>query len=144
MTPIQYKCISLWQPWASAVELLLKKNETRGWPTHYRGPLAIHAAKRQTAEQVEVFTKLLRFEHIWEVFHRHGYDKFSQLPFGCVLCVGSLDDCLPTVDVKTSTTEFLLGDYSIGRFAWKLNDIVRLKERLYVPGRQGFFNVWIP
>jgi hypothetical protein len=40
------KAISLWQPWASAIALGWKKNETRHWSTDYRGPLLIHAAKK--------------------------------------------------------------------------------------------------
>jgi len=40
------KALSLWQPWASAIALGSKRIETRGWATSYRGPLAIHAAKR--------------------------------------------------------------------------------------------------
>lgn len=39
-------CISLWQPWASALAIRSKRNETRSWATSYRGPIAIHAAKR--------------------------------------------------------------------------------------------------
>ena len=44
------KAITLWDPWASAMALELKRNETRGWSTPYRGPLAIHAAKRPIRE----------------------------------------------------------------------------------------------
>jgi hypothetical protein len=45
------RAISLWQPWASAIALRLKSNETRGWATTYRGPLAIHAALRFDGQQ---------------------------------------------------------------------------------------------
>lgn len=38
------KAITLHQPHASFVALGLKNIETRSWNTHYRGPLAIHAA----------------------------------------------------------------------------------------------------
>ncbi len=41
------KAISLHQPWASLVATGVKTIETRSWSTKYRGPLAIHAAKRQ-------------------------------------------------------------------------------------------------
>lgn len=40
------KALTLWQPWASLIALGVKTIETRGWSTNYRGPLAIHAAKR--------------------------------------------------------------------------------------------------
>ena len=40
------KDISLWQPWASLIALDQKSIETMGWGTRFRGPIAIHAAKR--------------------------------------------------------------------------------------------------
>lgn len=40
------KALTLWQPWASLVAQGVKRIETRPWTTKYRGPLAIHAAKR--------------------------------------------------------------------------------------------------
>ena len=43
------KCLSLWQPWASFVMHGYKMNETRSWPTNYRGDLAIQAAKNRSA-----------------------------------------------------------------------------------------------
>jgi hypothetical protein len=44
--PPVIKAISLWQPWASLMAAGVKLHETRHWWTSYRGPLAIHAAKR--------------------------------------------------------------------------------------------------
>ena len=38
------KALTLYEPYATLVALNLKKIETRGWRTNYRGPLAIHAA----------------------------------------------------------------------------------------------------
>jgi hypothetical protein len=39
------KALTLTQPWATLVAIGAKTIETRSWPTSYRGPLAIHAAK---------------------------------------------------------------------------------------------------
>lgn len=41
------KALTLHQPWASLIALGVKTVETRSWSTAYRGPLAIHAAKRK-------------------------------------------------------------------------------------------------
>ena len=41
------KALTLWQPWASLIAVGAKTIETRSWSTKYRGPLAIHAAKRR-------------------------------------------------------------------------------------------------
>lgn len=43
------KAITIRQPHASLVALGVKQIETRSWATTYRGPLAIHAAKRCVA-----------------------------------------------------------------------------------------------
>lgn len=40
------KAITIWQPWASLLACGAKKYETRSWKTDYRGPIAIHAAKK--------------------------------------------------------------------------------------------------
>lgn len=45
--PTSIPVLSLWQPWATLVALGVKTIETRSWSTHYRGPLAIHAAARR-------------------------------------------------------------------------------------------------
>jgi hypothetical protein len=45
------KAITLYQPWAMLVALGKKQIETRSWKTDYRGPLAIHVAKKFTKEQ---------------------------------------------------------------------------------------------
>src|SRR5690242_6060969 len=52
-----YKCIWLWQPWASLCCIAspdkavpVKPYETRHWPTNYRGLLLIHAAQKWNDE----------------------------------------------------------------------------------------------
>ena len=47
------RAISLWQPWATAIAVGVKQIETRHWKTDYRGPIAIHAAKRWTRDERE-------------------------------------------------------------------------------------------
>lgn len=42
---MKYKVLTLTQPWATLVAIGAKHIETRSWPTSYRGPLLIHAAK---------------------------------------------------------------------------------------------------
>jgi len=40
------KAITLLQPWASLLVCEAKQYETRSWATSYRGPIAIHSAKK--------------------------------------------------------------------------------------------------
>ena len=44
------KALTVRQPWAWAIAVGEKTVENRGWPTRYRGPLAIHAAKAPDLE----------------------------------------------------------------------------------------------
>lgn len=128
------KAISLWQPWASAIALLLKHNETRGWATRYRGPLAIHAAKRWQEDQ-KVFANLLQEQGL----------RFpvGSVQLGCVVAVCWLEDCVPTSAVlpTISKQEQLFGNYGPGRYAWLLRDVVALKGPVQFSGKQGFFEV---
>lgn len=120
------RAISLWQPWASAIPLGLKRVETRGWKTDYRGPLAIHAAKRWTVEQRKFTEK----------------QGLSDLPFGAIIAVCNLFNLVPIELLShVSNIEKSYGDYSPGRYGWILTDIVALPEPIPFKGGQGFFNV---
>lgn len=126
------KAISLWQPWASAIALGLKRIETRGWSTNYRGPIAIHAAKRWGREQRE-------FAAIEHTLGRLP----ARLPFGAIVAVAEIEGCelswrlRPTV----GAIEKIYGDYGEGRFGWQLTNIVALPEPIPYRGSQGFFKV---
>ncbi|MOA10279.1 hypothetical protein D3C78_1301620 [compost metagenome] len=36
--------------------------------------------------------------------------------------------------------EYLFGDYSLGRYAWQLTDMIRLQEPIEVKGKLGLWN----
>ena len=65
------RALSLWQPWASLIADERKKIETRHWPMHYRGPLAIHGTKGN-------FDK--------EFAEECGYEV-CKLPLGAIVCI---------------------------------------------------------
>lgn len=126
------KAISLHQPWATAVVLGLKRNETRGWPTRYRGPIAIHAALRWQQDQV-VFARLAR-----------GHCALpTDLPRGVIVGVAWLTDCVTTSEICPTIgfQERMFGNYGPGRYAWLLEHAKPLSAPLEYRGKQGFFNV---
>jgi len=50
------KILSIRQPWAALIVSGAKDVENRTWPTRYRGPLLVHAAKRSddvTSEDIQ-------------------------------------------------------------------------------------------
>lgn len=134
------KAISLWQPWASAIALLLKRNETRGWWTNYRGPLAIHAAKKISPDLREFYR-----QSQCNPLRAAGYPFFEDLPFGGIVATCRLYDCRPTTDLSLlanlSPQERSWGNYEEERFAWLLTDIVALERPIPCKGEQGFFEV---
>jgi hypothetical protein len=154
------RAISLWQPWASAVALGSKRIETRHWPTAYRGPLAIHAAKRR------VLGELIHYGAHWNwqgalygLGSSLGGKTFDEvLPFGAIVAVATLADCRPSESFTVGEldtprvpegehghlyqwTERQMGNFELGRFGWVLADVKLLPAPIPFVGRQGFFNV---
>lgn len=126
------KCLSLWQPWASAVELGVKRYETRSWSTKVRGRIAIHAAKRCD----RIMLRALQA--------RIGADRIpSNPPLGAIIATAEIVECVEAEDVRHQIDfrELFLGDYSDGRWAWKLADVRPLRIRLAWSGMQRFFDV---
>lgn len=148
------QALSLWQPWASLVYTGAKKWETRGWATHYRGPLVIHAAKRWTDDE--------RFYlSCWEWVSALGplvgepldltTKTWNEIPeskilLGYALCVVDLVACVKTDDLTLAEvgTDEPFGNFSLGRFAWRLENLRFPFKPFLVKGHQGLFNVDIP
>lgn len=155
------KTISLWQPWASAIALGSKRIETRDWYTRYRGPLAIHAAKRVHKAE------LIHYAACWNwcgALRRNfgdPYPLWAVLPFGAIVATCVLKDCRPT-DTFTQAeldspriperqhggmyawTERQMGNFELGRFGWVLDDIQPLQQPLPLKGAQGLFEAEVP
>lgn len=137
---MKFKCISLHEPYASAVALGLKPIETRSRPTNYRGTLAIHAARKWTRKQRDLHDlmreMLLRYDR---AFRKYVW------PFGEVIALADLYDCVPVEEIRDNLDPliFELGDFRSGRYAWMLANIRKLPHPVPAIGRQGFFNVEI-
>ena len=130
----QIPVLSLWQPWATAIALKLKKNETRSWSTGYRGWLGIHAAKRPMTK-----AESRMIDSIW---------LQRPMPFGAVVCIVRMVGCERTESVRdlVSDQEEWWGDYSDGRFAWITSplDMIELAEPIPLLGHQGLFPWRVP
>lgn len=124
------KALSLWQPWASAVALGLKTYETRSWRTDYFGPIAIHAAKR-------LDRAMLR-----NVNGDRG-PFLKEPPLGVILATAVLVDCIEAARIRDqlSPMELRYGDFSDGRWAWRLHEVRALPVPIPFRGRQGLFDI---
>ncbi len=148
------KTITVKQPWASLIALGDKKLETRSWATKYRGPIAIHAGKT-------VDKKAFQYELIRQALSEHGITDWRELPTGAVIATGNLakvwrvendSRCVMLYDVITKKfrlwhggmpDEYHFGDYSDGRFAWQLDDVVPLQQPIPANGQLSLWN-WEP
>jgi hypothetical protein len=141
------KALSLWQPWATLIAIGAKRFETRSWKTDYRGPMVIHASKRFTVDERGICIS----QPFARVLKQAGYERLSDIPLGVALCIVDLVDILPTEKVRSNSyraqifvDELKFGDYSDGRFAWKLENVRRFNAPIPMRGAQGLFDCTLP
>jgi len=135
---MNYPTITVRQPWATLLAFEVKTYETRSWRCEHRGPLAIHASSmlhpddRIWAQEDMNIARLLR---------ECGYEDVTDLPLGTVLAVGTLTQCYRTEAFGVlSRTERALGDWSRGRWAWRIERVERLPEPVPAKGRLGLWH----
>ncbi len=130
--------ITLMQPWASLIAVGAKRIETRGWRTSYRGPLVIHAGRTWPA-YAKAFAYTSRV-----VRARLGQLEAAApaIPFGAIVAVGRLVDCVPTESIITdlSEEERALGNYAPGRWAWRLADVRPVTPPIPARGAMGLWD----
>lgn len=126
--------MTLHQPWASLVAVGAKKHETRsGRPGRLLGQrIAIHAAARRTLP--ELTDEAL--DAITEAFGTPDW-KHS-LPRGVVLCTAIISETAPAEKVPPDH----FGDYSPGRWAWRLEDVRAVRPPVPALGTQTWGWAW--
>jgi hypothetical protein len=147
------RAISSWQPWASLIVAGVKLYETRHWEVRWRGPIAIHAPKHWDLEQREITAE---FWTEWRVALRAARMPLTP-PRGVIVGTAELTDCQVIGEAEdergsyvtlndrradlVSARELDFGNWSPGRFAWRLQRPVMFKTPIPFRGAQGFFDV---
>lgn len=125
------KVITIQEPWASLIGEGIKTIETRSWKTNYRGELYIHSGLspiRSKDEKAKEMAQLLSGP-----FHS-----------GFIFAKCELVNCLEINDELAAQLfiddpiNFKCGDYSIGRYAWILNNVQRINP---IPAK-GQLSIW--
>jgi len=146
------KALTLRQPWASLIALGHKTIETRSWRTHYRGPIAIHAAKTFSA-----YDKSAAVHFMGELKINKGDEwptmNLKALPQGAIVATANLVDCVPSERLACEDVCFILGgrydfqsaeweygNYEPGRWGWILEDIKPAHPPIAATGKQGLWN----
>lgn len=142
------RAISVWQPWASLLVTGQKEYETRSWKTDYRGPIAIHAAKKPLSQTMRLMTvesrraakECMRLDYI-------DGKKYAQT--GGIVGIAYLEGCIEITEKfaeklkKEKPREYLFGNFTVGRYALKMRDPVFFQKVIPERGRQGWWN-WEP
>ena len=140
------RIITLWQPWASLIfatndGVPMKRHETRSFrcPPAYRGEvIGIHAAKTFPASK-----------HISGDLADLCYDAFGcawnhSLPLGAILGTVRLGECAQMGGLMPAQPmddeDRISGDWTPGRFAWRLHDPAAFPEPIYAAGKQGWWS----
>lgn len=146
------KIITLHQPWASLMALGLKRYETRHWPTDYRGPLLIHAAKRSVnGGGIRVWLDAQQIANIKPSGPEDPFFTYLNLPLGSIVAIANLTKCLEmmngwvetdppegfTVIQSKSELERAVGLWEPGRFALRLDNVRSLPNPIPFKSRQG-------
>lgn len=144
------KALTLHQPYASAIALGLKTIETRGYRTHHRGPIAIHAASYMRPEYMSVIRDMPEADAA--AFVAAGYEvggkpSLIKLPQACIVAIAAVVEVRPVesllVHGDADDQEQYWGNYAPGRWGWILSDIRRLATPIPTRGFQGLWN-WEP
>jgi hypothetical protein len=127
------KVLSLIEPWATLILEGKKVIETRSWKTSYRGELYIHASCKKIN---------LKDEHTKELL---ALIPNISMHYGNIICKCKLVDCIymnqEFLDkIKENKKEYLCGDYSIGRYAWILEDVEPINSPITAKGHLGIWN----
>lgn len=135
------KALTIHEPWATAIKIEAKAFETRSWATNYRGRLAIHAGKRWTPQHAHALEKLKNANAKLRAYQPQDFH------LGCVLCVCQLIHCYEiTRSFKESILdrEQLFGDWTLGRYAWRLQVVYVFDQPIPAQGQQGLWEWALP
>lgn len=155
------KAITLHQPWASLIIGRAKQYETRSWcppSTLFGQRIAIHAGKKQITQQL--FDALPIRVQTWCAMH---YGSLIEFEYGVILGTVQLISAFHIHDTSGTTpnmfhgeiydgfvwgeyntmetTEYEIekGDFSIGRYAWRMDKVNRFIKPVPQKGHQGFW-----
>ena len=131
------KAISLWRPWSHLVALGLKREETRSWPTEHRGEIAIHVSRRDGGDYDGA-----PWGPLADAGDEGRVPENMRMARGAIIAVASLTACRRTESlIGLSDDERALGDFSPGRWAWRIEDALWLDEPVPCRGRQRIWTL---
>lgn len=144
MPTMAIPALSLNPPWDLLVAIGAKKIETRNWNTYYRGPLAIHATKGigLLGDEYGLYDQCM-IEPFRGALRAAGYTKVREWPRGAIVAVCTLADTFQFTKANTanlSEQELAFGDFTPGRYGFRLANVHMLPEPIPARGKQGLWH----
>ena len=126
------KVLSIKEPYATLIRYGMKMMETRSWKTKYRGEIYIHASGKRIPREYRKNAELMELA------------AGREMGFGHIICKAKLVDCVLMTEefieeVKKNHNEYVSGFYSVGRYAWILED-VEVIDPIEAKGHLGIWN----
>lgn len=132
------RALTICQPYATLIMAGDKRVENRTWPTKYRGRLYVHAGKSRDW----MSTKQLDGVE----FCMHTQRPVSELPFGAVIGVATLIECLPIEEIRAGDWDekypWLRGhQHTEGPWCWLFAESPASIGPWPFKGSQGLFDI---
>ena len=151
------RALTIWQPWASLIAIGAKPYEFRGWDYSARPGLAslvdtriaIHAGARPVRptevrailDRISEGTSALREDLALPLLERilaaHSATQRAVVPLSAVIATAVLRRPIPVGVLFADVADSDRFDHS--KFAWPLDDVVRLDVPIPSRGAQGFW-----
>ena len=122
------KVLTVKQPWASLIVNEHKKYEFRSWKTKYRGKILIHAGKSLEKDMLKRFDK-------YNLGIKLGAIVKEAYLTDCILVTKEFQDNLRKID----STVYARSNHE-KMYAWKLENIKKYENPVYVNGKLGLWN----
>ena len=121
------KALTIKQPWANLIIEGIKKYEFRTWKTNYRGKILIHAG--------------LSFEQKYSNKFKHYNFEYIK---GAIIGEAEIIDCILVDeqfnDKLQKENSLVYGNNHTGSYAWKLDNVKKYKNPIYIKGKLGLWN----
>lgn len=120
------KCLTIKQPWASLIVEGYKEYEFRSWKTNYRGKILIHAGLSKEQIMIDKI-KCYNLEYV------SGAIIGEAEIIDCILVDERFDNYLNKINY------LVYGNNHVGSYAWKLTNIKKYQEPIYIKGKLGLW-----
>ncbi len=146
---VNFKGLTVKQPYAQLLAIGAKQYETRSKSTRYRGPVVIHAGKDQLQYNVVMQDTEITYDWAWWHTRRdaiyaaaHAAGLLGPVPFGAIIAYAEIVGCYPVDEIANVTErEKMFGDWSEGRYAWEIQHAVMIEQPIAYRGQLGLWNV---